>query len=208
MLLGGYDRTGVSAKAVAAVSEVTLKSAKDSGSCGITITWYKEAKADGYQIYRKTSGGSWKMIGTSASTATSYTDNTGAIGTTYIYTVRAYRDINGSHVLGEYDRTGVSATLVPATVKLSSATASSGKKITVRWSKVSNCTGYVVYRKTGSGSWSRIATISGNSTTSYTDTTGKAGTTYTYTVRAYKTVNSKEVLGDYNRTGVKATCKK
>ena len=51
--------------------------------------------------------------------------------------------------------------------------------------KVTGATGYVVYRKTAKGSWSRIANIKSGSTTSYTDTKASKGVTYTYTVRAY-----------------------
>lgn len=55
------------------------------------------------------------------------------------------------------------------------------------WSKVSDATGYCIYRKTGSGSYSLIKTITKGSTTKYTDTTvkRKSGTTYTYCVKAY-----------------------
>ena len=45
--------------------------------------------------------------------------------------------------------------------------------------------GYIVYRKTGSGSFARIADIKSGTTVSYTDKTAASGTTYTYTVRAY-----------------------
>ena len=57
--------------------------------------------------------------------------------------------------------------------------------IKVSWSKVTGATQYYVYRKTSSTSWSKIKTITSGSTTSYTDTSVKAGETYTYTVRAH-----------------------
>ncbi len=70
--------------------------------------------------------------------------------------------------------------------KISSLTNTSSG-ITVKWSKVSGASGYYVYRKTGSGSYSRIATIKSGSTVSYTDTAVKSknGTSYTYAVRVY-----------------------
>ncbi|MCD8155011.1 MAG: serine hydrolase [Clostridiales bacterium] len=52
---------------------------------------------------------------------------------------------------------------------------------------MTGASGYYIYRKTGSGSYSRIAAVSGSSTVSYTDTAVKSknATAYTYAVRAY-----------------------
>jgi len=52
----------------------------------------------------------------------------------------------------------------------------------VKWSSVAGATGYWVYRKTSGGGFTKIATTS---STSYIDKTANAGTTYTYTVKAY-----------------------
>jgi fibronectin type 3 domain-containing protein len=72
-------------------------------------------------------------------------------------------------------------TLTKPTVKV--ANTSNGVKVT--WSKTTGATGYIVYRKTGSGKWTTLKTITSGSTVSYLDKTAKAGTTYYYTVRAY-----------------------
>ena len=50
---------------------------------------------------------------------------------------------------------------------------------------VKGADGYYVYRKTANTGWTRIATVKGGTKNSYSDTTAKAGTKYTYTVRAY-----------------------
>lgn len=55
-------------------------------------------------------------------------------------------------VKGTYDKKGVSATVVPGTVRLGEAKAS-GNSITITWSKVSGASGYYVYRKVPSGDW-------------------------------------------------------
>jgi len=61
-------------------------------------------------------------------------------------------------------------------------------KITVKWSKVSDATGYKVYRSTNGGSsWSSLATTT---STSYKDTSVKYGNAYTYTVQATGSKNS------------------
>ncbi|MCC8045804.1 MAG: fibronectin type III domain-containing protein, partial [Clostridiales bacterium] len=70
--------------------------------------------------------------------------------------------------------------------KISSLTNTS-KGITVKWSKVTGASGYYIYRKTSSGSYTKIKTIESASTLSYTDTKVKSknGTTYTYKVVPY-----------------------
>lgn len=63
---------------------------------------------------------------------------------------------------------------------------SSGACVTVKWKKVKNAKGYLVYRRTGSkGKYKQIKKISKNTTLSYVDKTTKDGTTYYYKIRAY-----------------------
>ena len=73
---------------------------------------------------------------------------------------------------------------------------SSGVKVI--WGKVTGAKGYYIYRKKGSGSWSRIATVKSGSTLSYTDKKAKSGTTYKYTVRAYYV----DFYSSYNTKGL------
>ena len=63
--------------------------------------------------------------------------------------------------------------------KVTAANVSKGIKVS--WGKVTGASKYNVYRKTGSGSWSKIKTTT---STSYTDSSAKAGTTYYYKVKA------------------------
>lgn len=62
-------------------------------------------------------------------------------------------------------------------------------KATVTWSESSYADGYYLFKKySENGSWSRIATITSGSTTSYTDTSAPwPGSTCYYGVQAYKT---------------------
>ena len=68
-----------------------------------------------------------------------------------------------------------------APVLVSAENTSSG--ITVTWQSVSGAKGYRIYRRTDSGSWTRLATLSASALT-YKDTNVESGVTYTYTVRA------------------------
>ena len=60
--------------------------------------------------------------------------------------------------------------------------------------------------KTDGGSWKKVKTV-GSSITSWKNTGLKKGTAYTYTVRAYRTVDGTKVLGGYDKTGVTAAAK-
>ena len=77
----------------------------------------------------------------------------------------------------------------------------SNGKVTYTWKKVSNAEGYYVYRKKGSGSYTRVKNITSGDTVSYTDTNVEAGKEYTYTVRAY----NKSLWSKYYTAGVSVT---
>ena len=86
--------------------------------------------------------------------------------------------------------------------KVSSLTNTSSG-ITVKWSKVSGASGYYVYRKAGSGSYSKVKTITSTSTVSYSDTAVKSknGTTYTYyVIPYYKNSSGTVTKGSYSNT--------
>ena len=72
------------------------------------------------------------------------------------------------------------------------------KGIRVTWPKTTLGSGYKIYRKTGTGSWVLIKTITNKSTLSYVDTSAVNGKYYTYTVRAYLGI----IQSNYNKTGL------
>lgn len=150
---------------------------------GVNVSWKNAVGAQGYIVYRKTSGGSaWTQLAKITNGSTSYTDTNVKSGTTYVYTVGAYV---GSLRSG-YDNAGKSITYLSRPSVSSLTNTASGVKI--KWSKVSGASGYYVYR----GS-KKIKTITSGSTVSYTDTAVKSknGTKYQYKVVAYKTVSGK-----------------
>ena len=70
--------------------------------------------------------------------------------------------------------------------KITSGKSSKGK-VTLKWQKVNDAAGYVVYRSTKKGSgYTKIAEITKGSTVKYTDKTAKKGKKYYYKVRAVK----------------------
>ena len=172
------------------LSVPTLLSATNTTS-GANIKWDKVEQAEGYILYRKTGKGSWSRVADIKSgTTTSYTDKTVKSGTTYTYTVRAY----AGNTMSDWKSTKTIKYLATPTVS-PAANITSG--VQVKWTKVTGANGYILYRKTGNGGWTRLADIKSGTTTSYTDKTAKSGTTYTYTVRAY----SGSYISSYNAAG-------
>ena len=160
------------------LSTPDLVSAACQGS-GIRVSWKKVTGASGYRIYRKTAGSGWTRItDLSGGSVTSYTDTNVKNNTDYTYTVKALKGSFSSY----YSTTGISCHyLTPPTISSASNTSTG---ITLQWNAITGATGYQLYRKTGSGSWAKIATITDGSA-SYTDSSGlSSGTEYTYTVRA------------------------
>ena len=100
---------------MAVPSSPILKGAVNS-STGVTVSWSGSRKsasgfADGYRVFRKTNGGSWKTVGTVGANTRSFKDTTGTRGTTYYYTVRAYvKQSDGTNLWGTYDAAGVKGT--------------------------------------------------------------------------------------------------
>lgn len=77
--------------------------------------------------------------------------------------------------------------------------------ITLSWKKVSGATGYKIYKKSASDkSYSLYKTITDNSTVSFTDTSVKALTQYSYTVSAYNSQKESEQSGSITITFIKA----
>ena len=187
-----YDGISYTVKAGKAVglASIPQPSSASNITSGIQLKWSKVTDATGYILYRKTGSGSWSRIADIKNGSTvSYIDKTAKSGTTYTYTIRAY---SGKY-MSDWKTTKTIKRLADPTV---SATSNITAGVQVKWSKVTGATGYIVYRKTGKGSWSRVADIKSGSTVSYTDKTAKSGTTYTYTVRAY----SGSTMGDWSST--------
>ena len=148
---------------------------------GVKITWGKVSGADSYAVYRKTgSSGKYSKIATvKGNSKVTYTDKSAKSGKKYYYLVKALNEAGSS------DSSSSKSIYHLADTTLSTPK-STKSGITLKWKKVTGADGYMVYRKTGSGSYSKIATVKGNSKVTYTDKKAKKGKTYTYKIKAYK----------------------
>ena len=194
-LVSDFDTTGVSGVwhsgggnlTTPQLVSATVKDGK------IIVKWKSVPGASGYRVYRKTPSVNWQAV--KVVTGTSYTEASPSSGVKYTYTVRAVNAAGKN--ASDYDANGVSATSYATPTLISAASVSNGIKVT--WKAVKGAPLYVIWRKTGTGSYSIIGYTSG---TSYTDSKIVAGTTYTYTV-AVVSSDKKTVLSNHN-TGVSA----
>ena len=142
----------------------------------ISITWTKSTdnvKVAGYEVYRN-----GKKLGTV--TDTTYTDRGLLLNETYIYTVKAYDASKNISELSESlevtTTLDTEAPLAPSDLNISART---GSTITIVWTVPTDNTGvakYEIYRNE--------VNIGTSITNSFTDIELKAGTTYSYTIKA------------------------
>ena len=182
-----------------------------SGPCN-RVSWKKVSGASGYHIYRKLQGKSWVRIGTVNNKVLSWKDTEIEGITSYAYAVRPYKKVDGKKVLGGYQASSYILSY-PELQKISCVRKTSrGLKICWKAQKKADC--YQIYRKTGKGSWKKISTVSGGSSSSFEDKTAKKGTTYYYAVRAgIKTSGGKGepfrkavIVGQRGIIGIVRTC--
>lgn len=162
----------------------------------VGISWDKNAAASGYEleIYK---GGKWtQILRTSGNGTVSYNADGLAAGSVYTFRIRAYRNEGSSVVYSDYTRlaAGTAVTNV-ATFAKKSATSSS---LTLQWSKNASASGYIV-EQYKDGKWTQILKTADNKTVTHTVNGLAAGKTYTFRIKAYKTVGSTVLYSDYTR---------
>ncbi len=151
---------------------------------GIYLKWGVVDGADSYRVYRSANGGKYTKIATIKTT--SYNDKTVKSGVKYKYVVRAANEVGAS----EYTSDDV-YTIIRSAAPTKLSVENKASYIHFEWNKISNASGYRVYRKTvGQGGWKYIGSVK---TTYFNDKTAEAGVDYKYTVRAV--VN--KTLSDY-----------
>ena len=160
-------------------------------SSGVRVYWSKVGGADGYYLYRRVAGSkTWtKVASIKKGSTTSYLDKKASVGKTYEYIIKCYDGSTPSAAAAKTIK--IKRLTVPKLV----STSSSKTGITFKWGKVSGAEGYLVYRKTGSGSWVKLTTVKGNTKVSYVDKSAKKGTKYSYKVKAFYS----KTTSDYSR---------
>ena len=209
---------------VATVDSNGVVTSKNSGSTIITATTHNGLKTE-FFIEVETSvtninsneinlnpGGTFKLDATvnpsnasnknikwiSANESIATVDQSGNVtadvaGTTYISAVSADGKIIATCTVN------VSKPVVtkPAKVKIKSAK-KKGKKVTLKWKKISDAAGYVVYMKTNSGKFKAVKTVKKAKKVKAVISL-KKGNKYSFKIRAYKLDEETNVYGAYSK---------
>lgn len=211
---------------VATVDSNGVVTSKNSGSTIITATTHNELKTE-FFIEVETSvtnitlnsneinlnpGGTFKLDATvnpsnasnknikwiSANESIATVDQSGNVaadvaGTTYISAVSADGKVVATCTVN------VSKPVVtkPAKVKIKSAK-KKGKKVTLKWKKISDAAGYVVYMKTNSGKFKAVKTVKKAKKVKVVISL-KKGNKYSFKIRAYKLDEETNVYGAYSK---------
>ena len=168
---------------------------KKATTSSITLAWSKVARAQKYELSRKSAeGGDYSSITTTKKTA--YKDTSVSSGANYTYRLRALRKAGGKTYYSKY-------------VTLSSSTAVSSvsgvktksylSRALITWSGVSNASGYDVFMQSGD-------TYKKKATTTYPRFLSgklKAGRVYSFAIKAYKSVGDEKVYGSTKYVKVK-----
>lgn len=200
--------------------------AKSYSYSKIKLSWDKVDSASGYQIYRATKkSGKYSRIATVSAEKTEYINTKLTCGKTYYYKLRAYQVKNGKKVYSKYS-TKISCYAKPNKVKNASVKFSDQDSVgfEINWEKTTGASGYQLQYKAANGNWHTYVREYNNFTKRWENyypdewndkkehyntkyitlgtkaywATGYSEDSYSFRVRAYKTVNGKKVFGLYS----------
>ena len=162
----------------------------------INISWNSLKQADGYLVYKLNSAG--KYVEVANITKLNFKDTTAIVGQTYKYKVIPYIKISNSKmgiILGKASAIQAKSKLGKTErVKLSKA---KKKYIKIKWKGNKNCSGYVIYKKTGK-KFKVVKTVTTNKKITYLDKKVKLNKKYSYKIRGYRIVSGKKIYGDFS----------
>ena len=179
------------------VDNVTNFTSTNATDSSLTLAWDKNNKADGYtvEIYK---GGKWNEIYSGADASCTAKDLRAS--STYTFRIRAYKASGGTTYYSDYVRlaakTAESSSVSNVTsFRKISATSS---ELIIGWAKNNSAEGYIVEQYKG-GKWAEVLRTYTNNTVGFIAGDLKAGTTYTFRIRAYKTLGDTVIYSNYTR---------
>lgn len=186
-----YDTVGMNGKAVPATPSLHLITLGDPS--GNYLHWSLVEGATYYEICRKVGNGSYQLLKTTPERI--YIDKN--VTSSASYKVCAVRTDAGNNIAGNYSKEQSSS---PNTSQISlKAEASGFDRVNLSWNAISGSSGYQIYRSTStSGTYVKVASISGSQTAAYTNTGLSSGKAYYYKIRPYVTVADKSNYGIFS----------
>ena len=187
-----YTRLAVKTK----LSGVTGLKAQGVTATAVKLDWARNAGATGY-IIEQYKGGKWTQLAvTKNNTTLTFTVKGLAECTPYSFRVKAYKNDGGKTNYSDY--VTVKASTLLGTVKNAKVTSTTGTWITLGWDRNTGATGYVLEQYKG-GRWTEIAVTKNNTTLFFTVKGLRNDTTYSFRIKAYKTVGDTTTYGSYVR---------
>jgi len=181
--------------AVPSVNQVSgLKSGGHTTS-SLKLTWNKVPGATGYEVYRYDSKKKL-YVKIAITKESSYQVTKLSAGGSWKFKIRAYQLLDGENYYGSYSSDLKTAT-APAKVKGFKVRKASSISAVITWKKPAGASGYVIYMKTGKGSYKKIKTITKGNKLKYKKTKLKKGRKYTFKVKAYKKAD-RTIYGKYS----------
>lgn len=146
----------------------------------ITLNWDTTKDADGYIIYRRVGDGAFSYL--YMSSKEKYTDMSAVVNQLNFYRVYPYKNNDGKRILGKSQNYVYGKPVVGTVKNLSVSQQKTSSKVDLKWEKISNITGYIVYRRIGDGTFQYLTMTSTNA---YTDSTAVRNVYNYYRVYPY-----------------------
>ncbi|MFV0466067.1 MAG: N-acetylmuramoyl-L-alanine amidase [Lachnospiraceae bacterium] len=161
----------------------------------LQLLWEGVEGANGYRIYRSTSKrGTYKYIASVAADVLTYVDKAADLNARYYYKVAAKSPSLGTS--GSGDLSNIKSSRPIRETAFISAQCSPSGNADLTWERVTNTSGYKIYRSTSrNGTYKLITTITSNATTFYRDKKVAKGETYYYKVTVYRRGDNETMIG-------------
>lgn len=179
------------------VDNVTNFTSTNATDSSLTLAWDKNNKAEGYtvEIYK---GGKWNEIYSGADTSCTAKDLRAS--STYTFRIRAYKASGGTTYYSDYVRLAAKTAESSGVSNVTSfrKISATSSELIIGWAKNNSAEGYIVEQYKG-GKWTEVLRTCTNSTVGFIAGDLKAGTTYTFRIRAYKTSGDTVIYSNYTR---------
>lgn len=196
--------SGVKAVCTVTVKPKTVTNLRVSGSSktSVTLSWDTAGDVSGYRVFRYDTSkkkyvkiadlktNSYKILGLKKASA-------------YKFKVRAYKKAHGKHYLGKYSSV-LTACTRPDKAKNLTAVTKSASCIKLSWTGISGANGYAVYADANGDKCTNLATVSGKKHSVKLKKL-KAGTTYTFKVKAIKKISGVKVYSGASKKAYATT---
>ncbi len=179
------------------VDNVTNFTSTNATDSSLNLAWDKNNKAEGYtvEIYK---GGKWNEIYSGADTSCTAKDLRAS--STYTFRIRAYKASGGTTYYSDYVRLAAKTAESSgvSNVKSFRKISATSSELIIGWAKNNSAEGYIVEQYKG-GKWTEVLRTCTNNTVGFIAGDLKAGTTYTFRIRAYKTSGDTVIYSNYTR---------